>query len=474
MITERSQAATVADGRRIPAPAPGAAPSFWDRPLAVLYDDVVATPAGLTAAEAARRLATSGPNALATQRTGAVREILLFFANPLVLILLVAAAVSAAVGELLNATLIGLMVLISVALNFLQAYRSQQAAEHLRRSVVTTATVRRDGAWIEVPQRDVVPGDVIRLGAGDLVPADAVLLHAHDLFVDEAALTGESLPAEKTDTPTTPAPGPPGRHALADAATAVFLGTSVISGAAEALVVQTGRATQIGHIAQHLAARPPETEFERGTRGFGLLITRTVIFLVLFVFLVNAVVKHAPVLDSLLFAIALAVGLTPEFLPMIMSVTLARGAVRMARRKVIVKRLAAIENFGSMDVLCSDKTGTLTAGQITLERHVDLAGVPEERVLLYAVLNGAFETGIKSPLDEAITRHAHPDIAAYSKRDEIPFDFHRRCSSIIVAHAAEPLAPPEPNEYTEPMGCTAPTEHTQKMGRTELTERACN
>ncbi len=216
-----------------------------------------------------------------------------------------------------------------------------------------------------------MPGDVLRLAAGDLVRADAVLLEARDLFTNEAALTGESLPAEKAAT------AQPSRHALAGADDAVFLGTSVISGSATAVAVHTGRASEIGHVAQHLAARPPETAFERGTRRFGLLITRTVVTLVLFVFLVNAAIKHAPLLDSLLFALALAVGLTPEFLPMIMSVTLARGAVRMARQKVIAKRLAAIKNFGSMDVLCSDKTGTLTEGQITLERSVDAAGTQQ-------------------------------------------------------------------------------------------------
>ena len=408
-------------------------PPFWDRPLEDLYRAVGGARTGLSGVEAERRLRAYGPNELVHRGAGAVVEILLFFTNPLVLILLVAALVSAGVGEYLNAGLIALMVLISVALNFLQAYRSRQAADRLRQSVITTATVCRDGRWAAVPQREVVPGDLVRLAAGDLVPADARLIDAHDLFVNEAALTGESLPAEKN---ATPAPGP---HGLADADGAVFLGTSVISGTAEALVIQTGRATEIGHIAQHLTARPPATEFERGTRGFGLLIMRTVVFLVLFVFLVTAVLRHEPLLDSLLFAIALAVGLTPEFLPMIMSVTLARGAVSMARRKVIVKRLAAIENFGSMDVLCSDKTGTLTQGCITLERYLDAWGAEQERVLLFAALNGAFETGIKSPLDDAIVGHVHPDIAEYRKCDEIPFDFTRRRSSIVVATAAERL-----------------------------------
>ncbi len=402
---------------------------FWDRPLADLYTAVNSTAAGLSTGEATRRLDTAGPNALSVHGQRALVEFLLFFTNPLVLILLFAAVVSGVVGEFLNAALIVVMVLLSVALNFFQAYRSQRAADNLRRAVVTTATVIRDGAWRDVPQREIVPGDVVRVAAGDLVPADARLLDSRDLFVNEATLTGESLPAEKTMIRSA------GERGLADAGDALFLGTSVISGTATALVVETGARTQIGHIAQHLAKRPPPTEFERGTRGFGMLIMRTVTFLVLFVFVVNAGIKHAPAIDSLLFAIALAVGLTPEFLPMIMSVTLSSGAVRMARHKVIVKRLAAIENFGSMDVLCSDKTGTLTDGCITLERYVDASGEEQERVLLFAALNGAFESGIKSPLDEAIVRHAHPDIGDYVKLDEIPFDFSRRRSSVVARDA---------------------------------------
>jgi Mg2+-importing ATPase len=400
---------------------------FWDQTLDEILRATTSGPQGLTSTEAQSRLDIHGPNELARRGYGAAFEILRFFVNPLVIILLFASLVSGVLGEYVNSGLIALMVIISVALNFFQAYRSQQAAEALRQTVVTTATALRDGQWVEVPQREIVPGDVVRLAAGDLVPADGELLESHDLFTDEAALTGESLPVEKTARPA------PGVHPLADAQGAVFLGTSVISGAATALIVHTGRDTQIGHVAQHLVKAPPQTEFDRGTRSFGLLIMRTVVVLTLFVFLVNGFVRHSPLLESFLFAIALAVGLTPEFLPMIMSVTLARGAMHMARRKVIVKRLAAIENFGSMSILCSDKTGTLTEGQITLEQHVDITGEEHERVILFAVLNGAFETGIKSPLDEAIVRHEHPTIEAYTKRDEIPFDFQRRRSSVVVS-----------------------------------------
>ena len=246
------------------------------------------------------------------------------------------------------------MVALSVVLNFVQTYRSHRVAERLRDTVAPTATALRDGTWSEIRRRDLVPGDIVRLAAGDRVPADARLLEARDLHVQQAALTGESMPVEKDAGDLEVAPRQP-----ADARNVVFLGTSVVSGTATALVVATGPATAFGDIAARLSTRPPETEFERGTRQFALLIMRTVFFLVFFVLLAGALLHHA-FLESLLFAVALAVGLTPEFLPMISAVTLSRGAAHMARQKVIVKHLEAIENFGSMDVLCSDKTGTLT------------------------------------------------------------------------------------------------------------------
>jgi Mg2+-importing ATPase len=286
--------------------------------------------------------------------------------------------------------------------------------------------VLRDGAAGEIPAREVVPGDVIQLAAGDLIPADARLLATKDLFVNEAALTGESLPREKHADP-----GSTSDRSLAGAAAAIFRGTSVVSGLGAAVVVQTGTATELGQVAAHLAARPPETEFERGTRRFGFLILQLVVFLVLFVFLVNAVFRRQ-LLDSFLFAVALAVGLTPELLPMIVSLTLSSGAVRMARQKVIVKRLAAIENFGSMDILCSDKTGTLTLGTVTVARHVNLRGEEDETVIRLAAANSVHQTGLKSPLDEAILRHPHPATERMLRVDEIPFDFSRRRVSVVI------------------------------------------
>lgn len=383
--------------------------------------------AGLSSDKARRRLDRVGPNEALERRGGAVmRELIGFLANPLVLILILASAVSAVLGDIVNAAIIALMVVLSVILNFVQAYRSQRAAERLRDEVAPTATVRRDGAWTELPGRVLVPGDIVRLGAGDRVPADARLLEARDLHVQQAALTGESMPAEK-EAADLDAPPPQ----LAEARNLVFLGTSVVSGMAQAVVVATGKDTAFGDIAARLSTPPPETEFQRGTRHFAMLIMRTVAFLVLFVVVVN-VALHRPALESLLFAVALAVGLTPEFLPMITTVTLARGAVRMARHKVIVKHLAAIEDFGSMEILCSDKTGTLTTGEMRLHACVDPLGRPADGPLFLAYLNSAHETGIRSPLDAAILEHQAPDIAAYRKLDEVPFDFERRCLSVVV------------------------------------------
>jgi len=415
--------------------------------LATLFEQLHTSERGLTSQEAGRRLDEVGPNEpVPARRTSIVLQILRLFVNPLIIILLIASLVSALLGELVNASIIVVMVLLSIVLNFIQTYRSQRAAERLRERVAPTATVLRDGNWIELPRRELVPGDIIRLTAGDMVPADARLLQARDLHIQQAALTGESLPVEKDAIDLKSEPQSP-----AEARNMVFLGTSVVSGMATALVISTGQTTAFGDIAAHLAVRPPETEFERGTRQFGFLIMQTVFFLVLFVFLVSIALQR-DLLESLLFAVALAVGLTPEFLPMITTVTLTQGAIHMARQKVIVKHLSAIQNFGSIDVLCSDKTGTLTSGEMVLDRHLDPLGNPTEKVFLLAYLNSFYETGVKHPLDAAILRkgntnpldaailqHGHPDVGRYRKRDEIPFDFERRRLSIVVEMDSECL-----------------------------------
>jgi len=377
---------------------------------------------GLTAAEAARRLAEFGPNLIETGRrfhllwTG-----LGLLANPLVVILLVASIVSGIVGETLSAVIIVSIVLLSVALDFFQSFRSEKAASSLQSLVTLTASVFREGQQSELAVRDVVPGDLLQLRAGDLVPADATLLSTVTLTVDQAALTGESLPVHK--------------EVGAGVDGQLFAGTSIVSGVAQALVSATGARTQFGAIAHALVEKAPPTEYERGARSFGLIIMRTVVGLVLFVFLVSALLHH-DALQSLLFALALAVGLTPEFLPMIMTVTLAAGAQRMAHGKVIVKHLSAIENLGTMDILCSDKTGTLTLGALKMQSAVDALGAPSADVLRWACINSALESGVRSPLDAAILAHEHPAIAAYQKRDELPFDFERRRVSVLVSGPA--------------------------------------
>jgi Mg2+-importing ATPase len=382
---------------------------------------------GLTSAEAERRLAQYGPNDPAPKKQRPqVVELLLQFANPLVLVLLFASVVSAFVAELVNATIIILIVLLSVTLNFVQTFRSRTAAERLRERVAPTATVLRDGVFSELARSLLVPGDVVRLAAGDLVPADARLLEARDLHVQQSALTGESMPVEKEFKP-----------GDETEATMLLLGSSVVSGTAMALVLATGTRTVFGDIATRLRARAPETEFDRGIKHFGSLIMKLVFGLVMFILVVRIATHRSP-FESLLFAVALAVGLTPEFLPMITSVTLARGAVAMAKHKVIVKHLSAIQNLGGIDILCSDKTGTLTRGIMTLDSACNALGRPSEQALFFGRINSKFETGIRSPLDAAILQQAEaPGSDEYTKLDEIPFDFERRRLSIVVEKAGE-------------------------------------
>ncbi|MDT4328486.1 magnesium-translocating P-type ATPase [Methylomonas sp. MED-D] len=386
-----------------------------------------AKPLGLSAVEAGAKLAEVGPNLFRDrQRQALLLQFLSRFKNPLVILLLVASAISAFTGEITNFVIISVMVLFSVTLDFVQEHRAGKAAESLRHSVSVKARVMRDGKPVDVPVTDVVPGDVALLCAGDMVPADGLLIEACDLFVKQALLTGEAYPIEKR-----PGDLPADATDLQDADNAVFMGTTVISGSAKMRVIKTGTATAIGAIADSLTRQPPPTAFEVGTHRFGLLIMRLTVLLVLFVLLVNAFLGK-PWLESFLFAVALAVGLTPELLPMVVSVTLSRGAMHMAAKRVIVKRLSAIQNLGSMDVLCTDKTGTLTEAKIRLEQHVDPQGQPSERVLELAYLNSFFETGLKSPLDEAILAHQNIDISAWRKIDEVPFDFERRRVSVLL------------------------------------------
>ena len=406
---------------------PRGADSWWLQPLASQLEELGASTEGLSEEQAQERLSRLGRNLFAERpRRGVWLQFLARFRNPLVLILLVASAISGLTGDATSASIISAVLVLSVLLDFVQEYRAGRAAERLKESVAVHATVVRGGKPREVPVADVVPGDVVMVSAGDLIPADGRVLEARDLFVRQALLTGEPYPVEKHASELSP-----DARDLGAAVNAVFMGTSVLTGAGRILATRTGRATAVGAIATSLTREPPPTAFEVGTRRFGMLIVRLTILLVLFVLLVNTLLGR-PWLESFLFALALAVGLTPELLPMVVSVTLSHGAIRMSRRRVIVRRLSAIEDLGSMDVLCTDKTGTLTEARIRLERHLDAFGRESERVIELAYLNSFFETGLKSPLDEAILEHERLDASRWRKIDEVPFDFERRRVSVLL------------------------------------------
>jgi Mg2+-importing ATPase len=407
---------------------------FWQQSASDLLKQLNTTAAGLSSSDAADRLKQAGPNMLRPPRRRAlVLQFLARFKNPLVIILLVASAVSAFTGDVTSFLIISVIVVMSVTLDFIQEHRAGRAAEALRQSVAIRVQALRGGESIEIPSATLVPGDVVTLSAGDLVPGDGRVLAAQDFFVKQALLTGESYPVEKL-----PRELPDAGQDMAEAVNSVFMGTSVVSGSATVLICRTGPDTSLGEISATLTTKAPPTSFEQGTQRFGLLVMRFTVLLVLFVVLANAYF-HRPWLESFLFAVALAVGLTPELLPMVVSVTLARGAMRMAQKKVIVKRLESIHNLGSMDVLCTDKTGTLTEARIRLERHVDALGRDSGRVLELAYVNSYFESGLRSPMDDAILEHKEIGIAAWKKIDEVPFDFERRRVSVIVDNGRKRL-----------------------------------
>ena len=417
----------------MPTPSVKTEPPFWQLSVTALMERLNSSLGGLSNAEAAARLIRFGPNLIHAERKRALLlQFLSKFRNPLVIILLTASALSAFTGDAISFFIISAIVLASVTLDFVQEHRAGQAAERLRQSVAVRGQVLREGKALEIPLAEMVPGDVALLAAGSLIPCDGRVLEAKDFFVNQALLTGEPFPVEKT-------PGElPGEPDILTAGNTVLLGTSVISGTAKVLMCRTGQNTELGEIADTLAAKAPPTAFEQGTQRFGFLIMRMTILLVLFVLLINAFF-HRPWLESFLFAVALAVGLTPELLPMVVSVTLSRGALRMAANKVIVKRLASIHNLGSMDVFCTDKTGTLTEARIHLERHMDPLGRESERVLKLAYFNSFFETGLKSPLDDAILEHQEIDVTGWRKIDEVPFDFERRRVSVLLENGTTRL-----------------------------------
>jgi Mg2+-importing ATPase len=423
--------------------AAGAVPSATGRDLDHIFKTLTCSSSGLGSGEAAARLRQIGFNEPEPEsRHSFLRQVLTLFSNPILIILFAASAVAAALGQIVEASVIVTIVLLSAAVDFIQSFRAQAGIERLKQQVALQATVLRDNQWIDIPRREVVPGDVVLVAAGDLVPADAVLLTARDLHLQEAALTGESLPVDK-EAPQPSEPLQPKNR--------LSMGTSVVSGSGTALITATGAASEFGKIAGRLARAPVETDFERGLRQFGILILKTILLLVLFVFLATSILR-APTMEAFLFAIALAVGLTPEFLPMITTVTLAQGALKMAREHVIVKRLAAIQNFGSIDILCSDKTGTLTQGEMCLEQHCDISGTTSDEAYVLGYLNSLHQTGVanpvdkavhhasrRAPLEDAILRHAGSHEDGWTKIDEMPLDFERRRVSVVVQRGTERL-----------------------------------
>ncbi len=405
---------------------------YWSaQPEAIISGLNTSPETGLSPAEAARRLASNGPNLLGKKtRITPLGLLLNQFKSPIVIILLGATVVSAFLSDWLDAIIIFAIVLGSALLSFFQEYNASNAAEKLRSKISLKSQVVRGGQTLSIPSEQITPGDVVLLSAGSLIPADGLVLEAKDFFISQSVLTGETFPVEKKPGTTT------ADASLAERTNVVYMGTSVRSGSARVLIVETGSATAFGQIADHLVLRPPETEFERGIRKLGYLLTEVMFVLVLGIFAFN-VFFHKPILDSLLFSIALAVGLTPQLLPAIININLARGSQAMAQRGVIVRRLESIENFGSMDILCTDKTGTLTLGVVKLDGAMDAAGQPSAEVGLYAFLNASMQTGLPNALDEAIVSQGAEGVKDYEKIDEIPYDFVRKRLSVIVERAGQ-------------------------------------
>lgn len=403
--------------------------AYWAKSGTDLIAGLDSSPTGLSMVEAERRLLVYGENRLiAKEGIGWLRLLLRQFESPLVLILIFAATVSLGVQQWTEAIIILLIIAGSTLLGFVQEYRASVAVKALRERLALKVTVMRDGGFQSMEARLLVPGDIVALSAGNLVPADGVVIDARDFLLSQAALTGESFPVEKRPDPT------PAEASMSERTNTVFLGTSVRSGTATMLVVETGPTTELGEIAARLSDSDPETDFERGVRRFGYLLTRVMMVIVTFVFTANLLLGR-PILDSLLFSVALAVGLTPELLPAIVSVTLSAGARRMAAKGVIVRRLTAVENLGSVDVLCTDKTGTLTHGVVELSEATDATGAASDSVFSLALNNAYLETGIANPLDAAIVATAQTRgvaLPASVKIDEIPYDFERKRLTIVV------------------------------------------
>src|SRR5664280_907202 len=403
-------------------------PAFWSLSASDLLKLLESVKEGLTGSEAKKRLDLYGANILKPQRRSDVLTLLISqFKSPIIIILFFATGLSFFLHDAVDAMIILSIVLISGLLGFWQERGASNAIEKLLSIVQIKAAVLRDGKSIEIPVEQVVPGDIVILNAGDIIPGDGLVQESKDLFVDEAMLTGETFPVDKE--PAVLSQETP----LGQRTNSLWMGTHVVSGSATELIVRTGKETEFGKVSERLKLRPQETEFEHGIRRFGYFLMEVTLILVVTIFAVNVYLAR-PVLDSFLFSLALAVGLTPQLLPAIISINLSHGAKRMAEKKVIVKRLASIENFGSMNIICSDKTGTLTEGTVQLQSAFNVDAVPNDKVLLHAYLNAFYQTGFTNPIDEAIRSYRKLDLIGYLKLDEIPYDFLRKRLSILVSH----------------------------------------
>jgi Mg2+-importing ATPase len=404
--------------------------SWWSVPQDQLLATLSGNVKGITDNEAKKRQAIFGLNEIAKKKKRNIAfHFISYFFNPLVLLLIAVAVASYLMDNVFSAIIISVMVLVSVCMTFYQEYTAKDAADKLRKMIQNTATALRNGEFKEVPLRYLVPGDIIRLSAGDLVPADCRIINCKDFFVNQASLTGESLPVEKNEKPVA------SNASMTERTNVAFFGSNVISGSAEAVIVRTGQYTQFGELAVRLAQNAPETAFDKGIKEYSMLMVKFVVVLIFIIFVINAVLKNN-IIEALLFALAVAVGLTPEMLPAMVTANLSKGANNMSKKGVIVKRLPSIQNLGAMDVLCTDKTGTLTEDKIRLVRHVDINGEEKESILHFAYLNSYYQTGLRNPLDIAVLTHdavlGAEKVDEFSKVDEIPFDFVRRRMSVVV------------------------------------------
>ncbi len=405
--------------------------TFWQTPISDLYKTLETSDKGLTEDAVKAKLERYGPNLLARQKKAQGFALFLAqFKSPIILILLFAVGLSLFLQDPTDAIIIFVIIVVSSFLGFLQEHRASNAVRELLSMIRVTTNVLRDGTQKNIPSEEVVPGDIVLLSAGSSIPADSIIVESKDLFVNEAVLTGETYPVEKITTIL------PSDTPLSKRINSLFMGTSVVSGSGKSLVVKTGLETEFGKVSERLRLRPLETEFEHGVKRFGYFLMQVTLVLVIAIFAINVYLTR-PVLESFLFALALAVGLTPQLLPAIISVNLSHGARRMVAQKVIVKRLSSIENFGSMNILCCDKTGTLTEGEVRIHSTLDIDGQDSQKVLFYAYLNASYETGFTNPIDNAIRLHKQFDKNDYKKLDEVPYDFVRKRLTILVSKETE-------------------------------------